>query len=143
VGAHFGGLGLGDYIPGYESMLYGGLGFSHQFGKPTKPFQQTTRKRKTPPFIQAIAEHKSQPKSSPTEHLNNTTVSSEKPFFLQCDTVRLEKHAKTAHVYVEKEQDCTFTQKGRSHPFRLQPGSNMVCGNWSGGPTVRCVPIKE
>jgi hypothetical protein len=34
-------------------------------------------------------------------------------------------------------------QKGRSHPFSLQPGSNMVCGNWSGSSIVRCVPVTE
>jgi hypothetical protein len=143
VGAHFGGQDGDDYMPTYNTMLYGGLGISHQFGKPTKPFQQTTRTRKTPSFISAIAKYTKQPKSFGTEHLNNTTVSSEKPFYLQCNTVRLEKHSRTAHVYVEKEQDCTFMQKGRSHPFSLQPGSNMVCGNWSGSSIVRCVPVTE
>jgi len=143
VGAHFGGIGLADYIPGYDTMLYGGLGISHQFGKSTKPFRKTTRVRKKSQLLSPGFESLKEAKGTPTEHLNNTTVSSEKPFYLQCNTVRLEKHSGTAHVYVEKEQDCTFMQKGRSHPFSLQPGSNMVCGNWSGSSIVRCVPVTK
>jgi hypothetical protein len=142
-GAHFGVAGDNDYIPGYNTMLYGGLGISHQFGKSTKPFRKTTRGIKKSQLLSSGFESLKEAKGTPTEHLVNTTVSSENPFYLKCKTVGLKQYTKTAHVYVEKEQDCTFMQKGRSHPFSLQPGSNMVCGNWSGSSIVRCVPVTE
>jgi hypothetical protein len=150
VGAHFGGQEGNDYMPGYNTMLYGGLGISHQFGKPTKPFRKTTRVRKKSQLFSSIVESLKEAKGTPTEHVTNTTVSSpehregpstvssEKPFYLECETVNIQKYPEIAHLSFEREQKCTFTQKGRSYPFRLQPGSHFAC-NWSGGSTLQCV----
>jgi hypothetical protein len=146
VGAHFGGQEGNDYLPGYNTMLYGGLGVSQQFGKSTKPFRKTTRARirkptrakRTTQFGQSMAEPKNTPKGSPEHREGPSTVSSEKPFYLECETLNIRKYPEIAHLSFEREQRCTFTQKGRSHSFRLQPGSHFAC-NWSASRTIQCI----
>ena len=71
------------------------------------------------------------------ESVGNATVSSQSRFYLECDAVDFAKHMQRASVQIDREQGCTFTQGGRSHEFRLRPGSDVAC-NLSDSRTIRC-----
>ncbi len=142
VGLHAGGQSDDYRLGGHWLMLYGGLALSHQFGRPTQPFRNATPARKKLNLVPSLLRAKETPVGEPPEGVGNATVSSQSSFYLECDTVDFAKYKQRARVQIEREQRCTFTQGGRSHEFRLRPGSHFAC-NLSDRKTISCVEMAK
>jgi hypothetical protein len=141
VGLHAGGQS-GPYMPGYPFMMYGGLALAHHFGKPTQPFRTSTKAKKKSKLVSAFLRARKNPMGEQPESVGNATVSSQSGFYLKCDAVDFAKYKQRARVQIEREQRCTFTQGGRSHEFRLRPGSHFAC-NLSDRKTISCVEMAK